>query len=112
MRFLVQITQGESSKYLIISIFIVSVYQGTCQDSNGDSPSGVTPFPAIKEKEQCLKTCSEWKNRTGCQYVSPGLSSISCWVFTGEVAKGSEKSGEEAFTCWTFPASEIKGKKK
>ena len=68
----------------------------------------MTQLLDIKDKEQCFKACSERENTTGCQYVTPDLSSISCWVFTGEVAKGSERVGQEYFTCWKFGGLETK----
>ena len=71
----------------------------------------MTQLLDIKDKEQCFKACSERENTTGCQYVTPDLSSISCWVFTGEVAKGSERVGQEYFTCWKFGGLETKYQK-
>ena len=85
-----------------MSFFVAKYNQGTCQDSKGKTPSGMTQLADVTDKEQCFKACSDREGTTGCQYVSPDLSDVSCWVFTGEVAKGSGRPGQKPFTCWTF----------
>jgi len=78
-----------------------TVSQGWClKDGNVDQDDGQFVIEDSNIAENCLKSCSTYKNAKGCEWHSGG----TCSVHTNTVVKGNGNAG---YKCWVLPVKSM-----